>query len=183
MKKFMIRLIIIGGFLLLTAYAQAIENINMEIHRESSFLIVKARIIPSQEFIEDFKNGLSKNIFILIELYRRWSIIPDEFISGVQIQRVLVSDPIKDEFIVKTLQGETLTEKRFKNWQEALDWALNIEPLKIVNINNVERGKYYIKITVESNIKKLPSVLEHILFFIPTYEKKITKESENFRLP
>ncbi len=184
MKKFIRRLIISVGFLLLIPFhAWAIENINMEIQRDNAFLIVKARIIPSQEFIEDFKNGLSKNIFILIELYRSWSIIPDEFISGVQIQRVLISDPIKDEFIVKTLQGETLTEKRFKNWQEALDWALKIEPVKIVNINNVERGKYYIKITVESNIKRLPSMLEHILFFIPTYEKKITKESENFRLP
>jgi hypothetical protein len=44
-------------------------------------------------------------------------------------------------------------------------------------------GKYYIKVTVESNIKKLPSVLEHLLFFIPRYEKKITIESKSFTLP
>lgn len=184
MKKCALKLIIVIGFFLITAVrSYAIENINMEIQKDTTFLTVKARIIPSQEFAEDFKNGLSKNIFILIELYRKWSIIPDEFINGVQIQRVLISDPIKDEFIIKTLQGEILTEKRFKNWQEALDWALNIGPVRVVNINNVDRGKYYIKITVESNIKKLPSILEHILFFIPTYEKKITKESESFRLP
>lgn len=179
-----LNILIIVTFLFLSVLnAHAIEDINMEIQKNSSSLIVKARIIPSQEFVEDFKNGLSKNILIMIELYRKWSIIPDEFIVGIQIQRVLISDPIKDEFIVKTVQSDVLTEKRFKNYQEALDWALNIEPVKLVNINRVERGKYYIKITVESNIKRLPSVLEHILFFIPTYEKKITKESEHFRLP
>lgn len=175
---------VIAGFLLLCAFpVHAIEDIDMEIQKTNPFLIVKARIIPSQEFVDDFKNGLSKNIFILIELYRKWSIIPDEFINGVYIQRVLISDPIKEEFIIKSVERETLKEKRFKNWREALDWALRIEPVKIVNINDVAKGKYYIKITVESNIKKLPSILEHILFFIPTYEKKITKESERFRLP
>lgn len=179
----MINMLLISGFLLFQVfYVYAIENINMEIQKNDSFLTVNARIVPSQEFIDDFKNGLSKNIFILIELYRKWSIIPDEFITGVQIQRILISDPIKDEFIIKTLEGDRLSEKRFKSWQEALDWALKADSIKI-NINNVDRGKYYIKITVESNIKKLPSVLEHILFFIPTYEKKITKESEYFRLP
>lgn len=184
MKRFMMKMLVIAGLLLLQAfYAHAIENINMEIQKDNSFLTVKARVIPSQEFIDDFKSGLSKNIFILIELYRKWSIIPDEFISGVQMQRILIPDPIKGEFIIKTLEGDRLTEKRFKNWQEALDWALKTDYIKIASINNLDRGKYYIKITVESNIKKLPSVLEHILFFIPTYEKKITKESESFRLP
>lgn len=183
MKKSLIKTLLIGGFLFFQVFCvYAIENINMEIQKNDSFLTVKTRIVPSQEFIDDFKNGLSKTIFILVELYRKWSIIPDEFITGVQIQRILISDPIKEEFIIKTLEGDRLSEKRFKSWQEALDWALKEDSIKI-NINNVDRGKYYIKITAKSNIKKLPSVLEHILFFIPTHEKKITKESEYFRLP
>ncbi|MDW7971871.1 MAG: DUF4390 domain-containing protein [Thermodesulfovibrio sp.] len=163
--------------------AYAMENINMEVKKNNSFLSVKAEVIPSQDFVDDFKNGLSKNILILIELYRRWSMIPDEFIAGVRIQRTLIPDPIKEEFIIKSLEDDKLTERRFKNWQEALNWALKVEPLRIVNINDLQRGKYYIKVTVESNIKKLPSFLEHILFFIPTHEKKITKQSEIFRLP
>lgn len=184
MKKFSVSiLILLVALILWPSYAYSLESIDIEIQKNSNSLIVKARIIPSQEFVEDFKNGLSKNIFILIELYRKWSIIPDEFISGVQIQRILISDPIKDEFIVQNVEEQKLIEKRFKSWKEALDWALKIEPVKIVDIRNLERGKYYIKITVESNIKKLPAVLEHILFFIPTYDKKITKKSGNFRLP
>ncbi|MCS7215405.1 MAG: DUF4390 domain-containing protein [Thermodesulfovibrio sp.] len=184
MKKFEIKLLFVLVFVFFHVFCvYAIENINMEVYRESNFLTVKTQIIPSQDFIEDFKSGLSKNILILIELYRKWAIIPDEFITGVQIQRILIPDPIKDEFIIRTLEGDRLTERRFKNWQEALDWTLKIDPLRLVNINSVDRGRYYIKITVESNIKKLPTILEHILFFLPTHERKITKESDHFRLP
>lgn len=161
----------------------AIESIEMEIQKNNPFLMVKAHILPSLQFIEGFKNGLSKNIFILIELYRVWHFIPDEFIEGFQMQRALISDPIKDEFIIKTIQDNNISEKRFKNWQEALDLALKIEPVKITNAAKLDRGDYYVKITVESNIRKLPLILEHILFFIPTYEKKITKISEKFSLP
>lgn len=183
MKNFLECILIIAGVLIIfVSTAYGIENIKMEVQKGSNSLFVKVTIVPSQEFIEDFKNGLGKNISILIELFKRWSIIPDEFIKGYMIQKVLISDPIKEEFIIKTAYGEGMVEKRFKNWQEALNRALNIETVKI-DVSNLEQGKYYIKITVESNIKKLPSVLEHILFFIPKYEKKITKESEIFRLP
>lgn len=174
----------ITGFIIIsTSIAYSIENVKMEVQKSSNSLLVKATIVPSQEFIEDFKSGLGKNLSILIELFRRWSIIPDEFIKGYFIQKTLISDPIKDEYIIKTLYEDRVVEKRFKSWQQALNCALNIDTVKISDINNLEEGKYYIKITVESNIKKLPSVLEHILFFIPTYEKKITKESEIFKLP
>lgn len=184
MKNFLECLLIITGVLIIfISTAHGIENIKMEIQKRNNSLFVKSTIVPSQEFIEDFRSGLSKNISILIELFRRWTIIPDEFIKGYMIQRILISDPIKEEFIIKTVYGEGMVEKRFKNWQEALNWALNIDTVKIADVNTLEQGRYYIKITVESNIKKLPLVFEHILFFIPKYEKKITKESEIFRLP
>lgn len=180
MKKI---IIIVFIFLSFAVNAWAIQDIEMKIEKTENYLSVRGRIIASEEFIKDFQDGLTKNIFISIELLRKWSIIPDEFVAGVQIERVLVSDPIKEEFIIKEISEQTMTEKRFKNWQEALNWALRIEPVKIVNLKNVERGKYYMRITVESNIKKLPMVLEHLLFFIPRYDQKITKESESFRLP
>jgi len=161
----------------------AIEDMEIGINRMQNSIEVTTSIIPSKEFIDDFKEGLSKNLLILIEFYRKWSIIPDEFISGVQIQRIFISDPIKEEFIVKSIEGQILREKKFKNWQDALEWGLKINPVRVVDINNLEKGKYYVKVTVESNIRKLPLVLEHILFFIPRYEKRITKESETFRLP
>lgn len=178
--KLMIVFTVIFGAL---AYSYAIEDINIDIQKQTKSLWIKASIIPSEDFIEDFKNGLSKDLFISIGLFRKWSIIPDEFIAGIQIKRRLNPDPIKGEFIVESIEPPYLKEKHFKNWQEALQWALKIESLQISDLSNIESGKYYIKITVESNIKRLPSVLEHILFFIPRYDKKIEKKSEDFKLP
>lgn len=182
MKKIIISIL----FILIFCFPQislAIENILMEVQKAENALFIKLQIIPSEEFIDDFRNGLSKNILISIELFKRWSIIPDEFVSGAQIQKILISDPIKEEFIIKSIEEQEIKEKRFKNWQDALNYALKVELIKIEDINKLQRGTYYIKVSVESNIKKLPSVLEHLLFFIPRYEKKITKESERFTLP
>lgn len=184
MKKFLeIILIFLVIFILNINYVYSIENIDISVKKTSNSIEVKTRIIPSNEFIEDFKTGLGKNIQILIELYRRWSIIPDEFIMGVKIQRIFISDPIKEEYIIRNLEGQILKEKRFKNSMDALDWGLNIESVEFDNIKIFDPGKYYIKVTVESNIKKLPLLLEHFLFFIPKYETKIVKESERFSLP
>lgn len=170
-------------FLLNINFVFAIENIEMFVKKNENSLEISAKIIPSQEFVKDFKEGLGKNLQILIELYRKWSIIPDEYIMGINIQRSFHSDPIKEEFIIKNLEGEILKEKRFKNLMDALDWGLKIDSVEFFNINKLEKGKYYIKITVESNIKRLPMLLEHFLFFIPKYEIKITKESERLILP
>ncbi|MCS7203500.1 MAG: DUF4390 domain-containing protein [Thermodesulfovibrio sp.] len=176
-------LIVVTFFLLTLSNSYCIEDIEMSIQKDRNSLWVKADIIPSEEFIEDFKNGLSKNLFISVALFRRWSIIPDEFITGIQIKRKLISDPIKEEFIIESIEPLYLKEKRFKDCYEALKQALRIDNIKISELSSIEAGKYYIKIVVESNIKKLPAVLEHILFFIPKYDKKIEKKSEVFRLP
>lgn len=182
-KKLVGVLIFFIIFILKINYTHAIEDIDILIKKNLTSIEVNTRIIPSKEFIEDFRSGMGKNILILIELYRRWSIIPDEFITGIKLQRTFISDPIKEEYIIKNLEGQILKEKRFKNITDALAWGLKIESVEFSNINNYESGKYYIKVTVESNIKKLPLLLEHFLFFIPKYETKIVKESERFNLP
>lgn len=172
-------------FLLLVLFpnhALCLEDINLSVRNKPSRLEVEVQIIPSSSFLNEYKEGLNKNLFILVDLYRRWSIIPDEFIWGVQIKREFFSNPIKEEFIVKSQEGQTVVEKRFKSWQEAIDWGLKLAAISI-DTQNLEKGKYYIRVTVESNIKKIPTILEHFLFFIPKHEKKIQKESEILRLP
>jgi hypothetical protein len=184
MKNFLkIILILLVIFVLKIKEVYSIENVAIFVGKTSNAIKVKARIIPAKKFIEEFRAGLGKNVEILIELYRRWSIIPDEFITGVKIQRSFISDPIKEEYIIKNLEGTILKEKRFKSSADALDWGLKVDSVEFHNTNNFESGEYYIKVTVESNIKKLPLLLEHFLFFIPKYETKIVKESERFILP
>lgn len=172
-------------FILLTnlGSASCIENVDILTKKNPESLTVSIKITPSIDFVEDFKSGLGKNIQILVELYKRWSIIPDEFITGVKIQRALISDPIKEEYIVKNIEGNTVREKRFKNSTDALNWGLTVDLIEFNSIKNFEPGKYYVKVTVESNLKKLPLLLEHFLFFIPKYDKRIIKESERFDLP
>ena len=56
MKKFSVSiLILLVALILWPSYAYSLESIDMEIQKNSNSLIVKARIIPSQEFVEEFK--------------------------------------------------------------------------------------------------------------------------------
>lgn len=162
--------------------ALSIEDVNLFIQNKANKIEVNVQIIPSESFISEFKEGLNKNIMILIDLYRKWSIIPNEFVWGVQIKREFISNPIKEEFIIKSYDVNIIKEKRFKSWQDAIEWGMKIDSI-IIDTKDLEKGKYYVKVTVESNIKKLPSIFEHLLFFIPKHEKKISKESEILRLP
>lgn len=168
--------------ILFPKYAFSLEDINLSVRNKPSLLEVDVQIIPSTSFSNEYREGLNKNLLILVELYRRWSIIPDEFIWGVQIKREFFSNPIKEEFIVKSYEGQTVVEKRFKSSKEALDWGLKLDTISI-DTHSLERGRYYVRVTVESNIKRIPTILEHFLFFIPKHEKKISKESEILRLP
>ncbi len=161
----------------------AVEQIDLAVKKNSNSLEVNVKILPSKEFIDDFTSGMSKDIHILIELYRKWSVIPDEFIIGKKFQRIFISDPIKEEYIIKSFEGNTWNEKRFKKPMDALLWGLNIESVIFDDIKNYNPGKYYFRVTVESNIKKLPFILEHLFFFIPTYEIRKEKETEKFYLP
>lgn len=168
--------------LIFSQFGFCLEDIDLSIKNKSSKLEIEVHIVPSASFVNEYREGLSKNLFILVDLYRRWSIIPDEFIWGVQIKREFLSNPIKEEFIVKSYEDQNIIEKRFKSWQEAIEWGLKLSKISI-DTQNLERGKYYVKVTVESNIRKIPTILEHFLFFIPKHEKKISKESEVLRLP
>lgn len=160
----------------------SIEDINLAVSSKPSRLDVDIQVIPSQSFSEEFREGLNKDVIILVELYRKWAVIPDEFVWGLKIRREFFSNPIKDEYLVRSHEGQTVFERRFKNSKEAIDWGLRVNRVSI-ETTNLERGKYYVKVTVESNIRKIPTLLEHFLFFIPRHEKKITRESEVIRIP
>ncbi len=57
-----------------------------------------------------------------------------------------------------------------------INWALQIEDFTLINIKDLEPATYYIKVTVESKIRKLPPVIGYFLVFLPENEFKIKKK-------
>lgn len=163
-------------------YAQEINNLDVKIKSEE--LVVSASIILNEEFINEIKNGIQKELIFYIDLFRVWKYWPDEYVFGNSIVRKIEGDVIKGEYIMSSFDRnrKVIIEKKFKSLESMLRAMAEIGPLPLINIKGMESGDYYVRVTVESRLRKLPPVVGYILFFIPEKEFSITKDSPVFRL-
>ncbi|HIE41357.1 MAG TPA: DUF4390 domain-containing protein, partial [Candidatus Aenigmarchaeota archaeon] len=106
----------------------------------------------------------------------------DEFILGKLFIRTLQYDPVKTEYIGTSNDGSTLIEKRFTSLESMVSWAMSINKMKLEIPQDLEPGAYFVRVTVESKIRKLPPVLRDLLIFIPENEFKIKKASQIFKI-
>lgn len=143
-------------------------------------ILVSARVILDEKGVEDLKSGISKELTLYVDLFRVWSLWPDEFITGKKIINTLTSDPVKGEYVATSFDGVTLIKKRFRDFNSMLKWALNIKDVKIVNTKELEDSEYFVRITAESKLRKLPPVIGYLLFFVPEKEFKIERDSLKF---
>ncbi len=176
---------VFSSFLLLfakTGYSYQINSISVAIVNNNE-ISVTTSLSPEAKFVEDLNEGMTKELVFYIDMFRVWKIWPDEFVKGRKISRILKSDPIRREYIAISIDGNVSIEKRFKDIDSMLSWSLNITDIKLTGVNNLEAGKYFVKATVESNIKKLPPVIGYFLFFISEREFSVSRNSHKFQFP
>lgn len=143
---------------------------------------VKAILELDDKYIQELKKGITKEFKFYIDIFRVWERWPDEFIFGKSITRTLKCDPVKKEYISTSNDGTKIIEKRFRSFESMINWALQIEDFTLINIKDLEPATYYIKVTVESKIRKLPPVIGYFLVFLPENEFKIKKNSTQFTI-
>lgn len=130
-----------------------------------------------RKFIEGVKDGIDKELKFYIDLFRIWKIWPDEFILGKSVTRTLKVDPIKEEYVATSLSGNILIEKRFRSLDSMLAWALSFKDVKLAGTSGLEAGQYFVRVTAESRIRKLPPVIGYFIIFLSENEFKIHKDS------
>lgn len=144
-------------------------------------IVVNASLQLDEKMIEDLNSGLSKEIVFNIELFRYRKIWPNEFIAGKTLVRLLQSNPIKREYVGTSMDGKTKTVKRFKDINSMIAWGVSIEELRLANIIMEEDGDYFVRVSAEARMLTMPAVVGYILFFLPTKEFGVSKESSLFR--
>ena len=127
--------------------------------------------------LQEIRNGMDKEIRLYIDLFRVWKGWPDEFVLGKSFIRTLKSDPIKKEYIASSSDGHTITEKRFRSFETMIAWTLSVRDLKLTSTRELEPSQYFVRITAESRIRKLPPFLGHFLIFVNENEFRIRKDS------
>ncbi len=142
-------------------------------------IYVTTGLILDEKQLQDLKNGIAKEITFYIDLFRAWNMWPDEFVLGKTIVKTLKADPVKKEYVAASSDGMTIVERRFNELDSLLKWSLNIRDLKLTNTRELEPDDYFVRITVESRLRRLPPVISYLFFFVP--EKEFTKVKDSSR--
>ncbi len=176
----MIRFVPFLAFFLLLAFslnAFGNEITGPDVRVIDNEIVVTTGLALDEKNLGDLKNGISKEITFYVDLFRFWNVWPNEFITGKKIVKTLRCDPIKKEYIATSFDGATLIEKRFKSFESMLSWGLNIRNLRLIQERELQQSEYFVKVTAESRVRKLPPVINYLLFFVQEKEFKVTKDS------
>lgn len=157
--------------------SQCAEITKLDVSVQDNSVLISTVISLDEKHLEDMRNGIKKEIRFYIDIFKMWNIWPDEFILGKLYIRTLQYDPVKTEYIATSNDGSTLIEKRFTSLESMVSWALSINKLELAIPKDLEPGAYFVRVIVESKIRKLPPVLGDLLIFIPKNEFKIKKDS------
>jgi len=182
MKNHILRIFICSvsllPFLFLTfSPARAAEVIGPEVKAQDREIYVSTGLSLDENYLEELRNGVTKEFRFYIDLFRVWKMWPDEFILSRSFTRTLTSDPVKMEYTAISGEGNVITKKRFKSFDSMLQWALSINSLKLANVRDLEPGAYFVRATIESRIRKLPPVIGYFIIFLPENEFRIKKDS------
>ena len=145
-------------------------------------LFVSFRLSLSDKSLDAIRGGVDKELKFYVDLFRIWKIWPDEFVLGKTSVRTLKVDPIKKEYVATSSDGSLIIEKRFKSFESMMEWVIAFRDLKLTNIKELEPGQYFVRITVESKIRKLPPVIGYLFIFVSENEFRVMKDSPVFTI-
>jgi hypothetical protein len=182
MPRMVFRLLAMLALLLVPLVSGAQEIAGPDVEINDGHIVVSTSLNLSEKQLEDISKGISKEMDIYVDLFRVWKSWPDEFVLGTKFTRTITCNPVKKEFVATSLAGNILREKRFSDCDSLLKWALTVEDHKLTNVAQLEPARYFVKVTAESRLRKLPPVVGYLFFFVKSKDFKIHKNSEFFEV-
>lgn len=181
-RYFLTSLVLAAAFLVAPLKAGAAQLEGPLIALNGDNIVLNSTLTLNEKQVGDISKGISKEVVFYIDLYRVWKSWPDEFVAGITVTRTLSCNPVKNEFVATSLEGNVLREKRFGNCEDLLRWTLNLEGVTVANSRELEPAEYYAKLTAESRIRKLPPVVGYLLFFVKEKEFRVKAVSDMLEL-
>lgn len=162
------------------AWSGATEIIGPEIKVQDNQIRVTTSLSLNENSLQELRSGVTKELKFTIDLFRVWKMWPDEFVAGKFFVRILKSDLVTMAYKGTSSDGNTLVQKKFKAFESMIQWAMLINDVKLANVRELEQGIYFVRVTIESKIRKLPPVIGYFMIFLPENEFKIQKDSPFF---
>ncbi len=159
------------------APARGQEISGPDVRLQNGEINVGFSLVLAPREVREIREGIDKELKLYIDLFRVWDMWPDEFVLGKVYTRKLKADPIKKEYVATSNDGSVIIERRFRSFESMLSWTLSVRDLKLTNTRELEPGRYFVRITAESKIRKLPPVIGQFIIFLSENEFKIRKDS------
>jgi hypothetical protein len=170
----------VAALLLLSAPLCATNVVGPDVVIHEDDITVSTGLILDEAKMAEIRSGISKEMIFYIDLFRVWKSWPDEFVLGKTVTKTLRCDPVKMEYIATSLAGTTLIEKRFNDCEPLIRWALSVKDFHLTKTSELEPSKYFIRVTVESRLRRLPPVISSLFFFVREKEFRLDMDSSLF---
>lgn len=170
-----------SAFLYVPVRGDASDITTITFRQVNRDIIVNASLQFDQKIIDDLNAGLSKEIIYTVDLIRNRNLLPNEPIKGTVVVKSLYSNPIKREYVGTVLWDQRKTDKRFKDISSMIAWGGDLQ-VSLADIDMDNESEYFIRVSAESRIFALPSVVDLLFFFLPKTELSSVKETNLFRL-
>ncbi|MGD2081015.1 MAG: DUF4390 domain-containing protein [Nitrospirota bacterium] len=182
MPRIFLKLALALTLVLLPLAAEAQEIVGPRVLVNEGHMVVSTALDLSEKQLEDISKGISKEIDIYVDLFRVWTSWPDEFVLGTKFTRTLRCDPVKKEYVATSLVGNVLREKRFTDCRSLVGWALSVDEHTLTSVKELEPSRYFVRVTAEGRLRKLPPVVGYLFFFVKEREFKVESDSAPFAI-
>lgn len=163
------------GLLFISAhagYAQdaTLTNITVSNTREDLLLFLNLKGAFREEMKKAILSGVPSTFSFFAKLNRVRSFWFDKDIANLEVTHTIIYDNLKKEFTVTRSWKENNPEVT-ESFNEAKKWMTEIDSLKIIPLNRLEKGEQYqLRVKAEVSKKTLPLYLHYILFFMSLWD-------------
>ncbi len=145
-------------------------------------IIVNTSIDNVKSIEETINSGVEKEIVFRIELLRAWTFWPDEFVVSKRIRRYIGYDILRGQYYASWKERGELITKHFKDFDKTKSLIFTARGINLMNIKGLEKGKYYVRIIVESKSRQRIPLMGILMYLMPEVEMSLIKESPPFKI-
>jgi hypothetical protein len=167
--------LLILGLLLIASqagYAQdaTLTNITVSNTQNDLLLFLNLEGAFREEMKQAILSGAPSTFSFFAKLNRVRSLWFDKDIADLEVTHTIVYDNLKKEFTI-TRSWKDNNPEVTKSFDEAKKWMTEVDSLKIIPLNRLEKGEQYqLRVKAEVSKKTLPLYLHYILFFVSLWD-------------
>jgi hypothetical protein len=147
-----------------------LANITVSNTRDDLLLYLSLEGAFNEKLKKAVLSGVPATFYIVTILNSVRHLWLDREIADITVTHTIKYDNLKKEFLVRRSWRNNEPEVT-KSFNEAQKWMTEVNSLKILPLDQLEKGKHYqLRIKAEVSKQTLPFYLHYILFFVSLWD-------------